>query len=116
MPALLGGIAAWIGFTLPSAIALVVFALLVNGSGITTAGWLHGLMVVAVAVVAQAMWSMARPLAGLALRRAAVEEGPAPSTDLGGVSGVAAALIRSSLRGMAPPRRSPARCSLSPPT
>lgn len=60
---ILGGIAAWIGFTLPSAIALVVFALLVRGAGITTAGWLHGLMVVAVAVVAQAVWSMARTLA-----------------------------------------------------
>jgi chromate transporter len=60
---ILGGIAAWIGFTLPSAIALVVFALLVRGSGITTTGWLHGLMVVAVAVVAQAVWSMARTLA-----------------------------------------------------
>ncbi len=60
---LLGGIAAWIGFTLPSAVALVGFALLVHGSGITTAGWLHGLMVVAVAVVGQAVWSMARTLA-----------------------------------------------------
>ncbi len=65
---LLGGIAAWIGFTLPSAVALVVFALLVHGSGVTAAGWLHGLMVVAVAVVAQAVWSMARTLAADAPR------------------------------------------------
>ncbi len=65
---ILGGIAAWIGFTLPSAAALVVFALLVHGSAITTAGWLHGLMVVAVAVVAQAVWSMARTLASDAPR------------------------------------------------
>ena len=63
-----GGIAAWAGFTLPSAIAMVVFALLVHGSGTTTAGWLHGLMVVAVAVVAQAVWSMARTLASDAPR------------------------------------------------
>jgi chromate transporter len=65
---ILGGISAWIGFTLPSAIALVVFALLVHGTGITAAGWLHGLMVVAVAVVAQAVWSMARTLASDAPR------------------------------------------------
>ena len=65
---ILGGISAWIGFTLPSAIALVVFALLVHGTGITAAGWLHGLMVVAVAVVAQAVWSMARTLASDASR------------------------------------------------
>ena len=65
---LLGGIAAWVGFTLPSAIALVIFGLLVHRSGVLTAGWLHGLMVVAVAVVAQAVWSMSRTLASDAPR------------------------------------------------
>jgi chromate transporter len=59
---LLGGVAAWIGFTLPSAVALTGFALLVHGSAVGTAGWLHGLLVVAVAVVAQAVWSMSRTL------------------------------------------------------
>ena len=59
---LLGGVAALIGFTLPSAIALTGFALLVHGSVVGTAGWLHGLLVVAVAVVAQAVWSMSRTL------------------------------------------------------
>ena len=63
----LGGLAAWIGFTLPSAVALVAFALLAHGSGIS-AGWLHGLMVVAVAVVAQAVWTMARAMASDAPR------------------------------------------------
>ena len=63
----LGGLAAWIGFTLPSAIALVAFALLAHGSGVS-AGWLHGLMVVAVAVVAQAVWTMARAMASDAPR------------------------------------------------
>lgn len=58
-----GGLAAWIGFTLPSAIALIVFAYCVSGLDIHNAGWLHGLMVVAVAVVAQAVWGMARKLA-----------------------------------------------------
>ena len=60
---LLGGIAAWLGFTLPSAVALVAFAYGLQTLGITEAGWLHGLKVVAVAVVAQAVWGMARTLA-----------------------------------------------------
>lgn len=60
---LLGGVAAWLGFTLPSALALVAFAYGLQTLGITEAGWLHGLKVVAVAVVAQAVWGMARSLA-----------------------------------------------------
>src|SRR5689334_6434522 len=47
-----GGLAAWLGFTLPSAIALTIFAYITKGiHGITQSGWLHGLLVVAVAVV-----------------------------------------------------------------
>ena len=59
----LGGLAAWTGFTLPSAIALVLFAYgaAVLG-GPTGVGLLHGLKLVAVAIVAQAVWSMARTL------------------------------------------------------
>src|SRR3989441_5322139 len=60
---LLGGVAAWLGFTLPSAVALLAFAYGVQSLGIADAGWLHGLKVVAVAVVAQAVWGMARSLA-----------------------------------------------------
>jgi chromate transporter len=60
---LLGGVAAWLGFTLPSALALVAFAYGLQTLGITEAGWLYGLKVVAVAVVAQAIWGMARSLA-----------------------------------------------------
>jgi chromate transporter len=59
---LLGGVVAWLGFTLPSAIALTVFALALRGVDVADAGWLHGLKVVAVAVVAQAVWGMARTL------------------------------------------------------
>jgi len=59
---LLGGLAAWIGFALPSAVALVLFAYGVAAFGTADAGWLHGLKVVAVAVVAQAVWGMARML------------------------------------------------------
>ena len=58
-----GALAAWAGFTLPSAVALILFALGVARYGdAIPAGMLHGLKVVAVAVVAQAVWGMARNL------------------------------------------------------
>jgi chromate transporter len=58
-----GGFAAWLGFTLPSALALIAFAFGIGAFANTAdAGWLHGLKVVAVAVVAQAVWGMARSL------------------------------------------------------
>lgn len=58
-----GALAAWAGFTAPSAIALAGFALgLVHGGTALPGGALHGLKVVAVAVVAQAVWGMARAL------------------------------------------------------
>jgi chromate transporter len=57
---LLGGVAAWLGFTLPSAVAMVLFAQgAASLTGPLSAGMLHGLQVAAVAVVAQAVWSMA---------------------------------------------------------
>jgi chromate transporter len=59
---LLGGLASWLGFTLPSALALVAFAYGLHTLGGTDASWLHGLKVVAVAVVAQAIWGMAQNL------------------------------------------------------
>jgi chromate transporter len=58
-----GGLLAWLGFTLPSAIALTVAALLLGTVDEDTLRMLHGLKVVAVAVVAQAVWGMARNLA-----------------------------------------------------
>jgi chromate transporter len=58
-----GGVAAWLGFTLPSALLMIAFAYGAQALGVADAGWLHGLKVVAVAVVAQAVWGMARSLA-----------------------------------------------------
>src|SRR5260221_306704 len=59
----LGAVAAWAGFTLPSAIALLLFAYGATALGGPTAlGLLHGLKLVAVAIVAQAIWGMARTL------------------------------------------------------
>ncbi|WP_028356529.1 chromate efflux transporter [Bordetella petrii] len=58
-----GALAAWAGFTLPSAIALILLALGVSRYGqALPPGLLHGLKIVAVAVVAQAVWNMARSL------------------------------------------------------
>ena len=63
-----GALLAWLGFTLPSAVALILFALFVGRLGDQAAGLIHGLSLVAVAVVALAVWSMARGLAWDALR------------------------------------------------
>ena len=69
-----GALAAWLGFTLPSAVVLVLFALgMAHWQGLLQSGVVHGLKIVAVAVVAQALWGMARTLcldrlrAGIAL-------------------------------------------------
>jgi chromate transporter len=59
----LGGLAAWVAFTLPSAIALLLFAYGASAlEGEIGSGLLHGLKLVAVAIVAQAVWGMARTL------------------------------------------------------
>ena len=69
-----GGFAAWLGFTAPSAAALILFAYGVAFFGdLENAGWLSGLKTAAVAVVALAVWGMAnslcpdRPRAGIAI-------------------------------------------------
>ncbi len=65
----LGALAAWIGFTAPSALLMILLGL---GVHLLDAGWVgglvHGLKLVAVAVVAQAVWGMARSLAPDRLR------------------------------------------------
>lgn len=76
---LLGGLAAWFAFTMPSAIILFAFALGAAAfTGPAAEGFLHGLKLVAVAVVAQAIWGMAKSLtpdrerAGIALAAIAI--------------------------------------------
>jgi chromate transporter len=71
---LAGGLVAWVGFTLPSAVIMTAFAYGVSALGaLGAAGWLQGLKTAAVAVVAQAVWAMGvnlcpdRPRATLAL-------------------------------------------------
>lgn len=58
----LGGLFAFIGFTLPSVIALILFALILRDLNIEEAGWIHGLKIVAVVIVAQAIIGMAKSL------------------------------------------------------
>jgi len=59
----LGALAAWIGFTMPSAAAMILFGYgLTRFGDLSGAPWLHGLKIVAVAVVAQAVWGMAQSL------------------------------------------------------
>lgn len=96
-----GAVAAWLGFTLPSALAMLLFAWGVTriAGGAMDAGWLDGLKIVAVAVVARAIWSMGRqlcpdwPRAGLAAAAAAaVLAWPGPlgqisAITLGGAAG-----------------------------
>jgi chromate transporter len=76
---LLGGVAAWLAFTMPSALILFAFAMTAAAfTGPVAEGFLHGLKLVAVAVVAQAIWGMTRTLtpdrarAGIALAAVAI--------------------------------------------
>jgi chromate transporter len=58
-----GALFAWLGFTAPSAAAMVLFGYgVAEFGGMADSAWLHGLKIVAVAVVAQAVWGMARNL------------------------------------------------------
>lgn len=68
-----GGLAAWLGFTLPSAALMIAFALGAEKlSALLGTGWLHGLKLAAVAVVAQAVLAMWRSLAADVPRSALV--------------------------------------------
>ena len=58
-----GALMAWMGFTLPSALALMLFGYGIQQFAVGDAGWIHGLKIAAVAVVAQAVWGMSRNLA-----------------------------------------------------
>lgn len=89
-----GSLAAWIGFTLPSAVAMILFAYGVGQwSCVAASGAVHGLKLVAVAVVAQALWGMARslcpdrPRAGIAVLAAlAVLAAPAAAGQVGAIA------------------------------
>ena len=61
---LLGGLLAWIGFTVPSAAVLIAFGFgVAEFDNLIDGDWLKGLKIAAVAVVAQALWGMSTTLA-----------------------------------------------------
>jgi chromate transporter len=64
-----GGVAAWLAFTAPSAFALIALAGLVRARDVASSGWVHGLKLAALAVVAHAVWSMWTTLAPDGRRR-----------------------------------------------
>lgn len=59
---LLGGILSWIGFTLPSVLLLMAFAWFISSAATFDIGWIKGLKIVAVAVVAHALVGMSKSL------------------------------------------------------
>lgn len=56
----IGGIISFLGFTLPSVLALIIFATFLHSFGVEDAGWINGLKIVAVAVVFHAVLGMAK--------------------------------------------------------
>lgn len=98
---LMGGLAAWFAFTMPSALILFAFALSAAAfTGPVAEGLIHGLKLVAVAVVAQAIWGMAKNLvpdqqrAGIALAAVALV------VFVGGSYGQIGAIIVGALAGL----------------
>ncbi len=97
----LGALAAWAAFTLPSALALVLFALGAHTlAGPIGTGLLHGLKIVAVAVVAQAVWGMARSLAPDRLRASIALAAVLITVFAGGSSGQIIAIVAGGLAGL----------------
>jgi chromate transporter len=99
---LAGGLAAWCGFTLPSALILLGCALGAHAmAGPLAAGVLHGLKLVAVAVVAQAVFGMARTLTPDRTRAAIAWLAVAATVFIGGALGQILALACGALLGLA---------------
>ncbi|MBP9950866.1 MAG: chromate efflux transporter [Cypionkella sp.] len=97
----LGALAAWAAFTLPSAILMVLFAFGAAAfAGPAGLGLVHGLKVVAVAVVAQAVWGMARTLAPDRTRAAIALAAVLIVVFAGGSLGQIAAIVMGGLAGL----------------
>ncbi|PIF26089.1 chromate transporter [Acidovorax sp. 56] len=96
----LGALAAWVGFTLPSALVLAALGLGFSSTGAgLPAGLVQGLKVVAVAVVAQAVWGMARSLCTSAGRMALMGAACAITLWQPGVAGQMGAMLGAALVG-----------------
>jgi len=98
---LAGGLAAWLAFTLPSALILVAFAFGAAAlHGPVVDGVFHGLKLVAVAVVAQAIWGMARTLTPDKERAAVALLAIAVIVGVGGSFGQIASIVLGTLAGL----------------
>jgi chromate transporter len=97
----LGALAAWTAFTLPSAILLVVFAASAAAlDGPIAQGVLHGLKLVAVAIVGQAVWGMAKSLTPDKQRAAIALAALLLVSVLGGALGQIGAIVLGALAGL----------------
>jgi chromate transporter len=106
----LGGVAAWAGFTLPSAILMLAFAYGAAGIGDLWwgAGLLHGLKLMAVAVIAQAVLGMAKSFCADAPRAAIAAAALALAAFAPGSLAQLAAIVGGGLVGLATVRSAPA--------
>lgn len=99
---LAGALAAWIGFTAPSALLMLLFAYGIRGiDPAALAPGLHGLRITAVAVVALAVWSMARSLAPDRLRASIAVAGAALALAVPTTAGQIGAILGGGLIGWA---------------
>ena len=97
----LGALAAWVGFTLPSAALMTAFALGVAGADVEGAGWLHGLELAAAAVVATAVVQMARALTPDATRLTLAAAAAVAVLALGGAAAQVGVIAAGALAGVA---------------
>lgn len=98
----LGALAAFTAFTLPSALALLIFAMTAASiSGPVGTGALNGLKIVAVAIVAQAVWGMAKNLCPDRERAAIAVGAVAMLAFLPGAFGMVGAILMGALAGLA---------------
>jgi chromate transporter len=98
---LAGGLAAWLAFTLPSALVLFAFALAAAAfTGPVAQGFLHGLKLVAVAVVAQAIWGMAKTLTPDSERAAIALAAVGIVVFIGGSFGQIGAIVLGAIAGL----------------
>lgn len=96
-----GAVASWLGFTLPSATGLVLFGVALTGWGEQAASpWLHGLKLVAVAVVAQALWGMGKTLCPDRQRASIAVAGAMLVGTIPGVWGQVGVIVAAGLVGM----------------
>ena len=99
-----GALAAFVGFTAPSAIAMLAFALGFAHVGAGAGGWLHGLKIAAVAVVAGALLGMIRTLAATRETATIAVVGLALAVLVPGVAGQLAAIGLGAAAGSVPAR------------